>query len=152
MSGSHKDMAAGALFFAVGASYGLMALLGLPVGEALNMGPGFFPLVLASALMVLGAFIGMRAFGARAPAAFGSVPWRAVVFLSLATIVFATFIDDLGMVAGVFVTALLSGLAGRDRPIGQLAIASAGIAVLCTAIFTYGIGLPIPALGPWFVP
>ncbi len=55
MTTIRKDVAAGAFFIAVGLLYAGIAWKWLPVGRALNMGPGYFPLVLSCLLTVLGA-------------------------------------------------------------------------------------------------
>ena len=49
-----KDLGAGAFFVFVGLVYGSIAWFGLPIGVALNMGPGYFPIVLSGMLIVLG--------------------------------------------------------------------------------------------------
>jgi hypothetical protein len=145
-----KDIASGALFMAVSAAYFWMAWVGLPIGTALGMGPGYFPIVLSSILMIFGAVIMFRGFRTVQETEFGRVPWRAVIMLSLATLVFAAFFDDLGLLPGVFVLCVLSALASpQNKPIGTV-ISSLAIAIFCSIVFGYGIGLPIPVIGPLF--
>jgi len=145
-----KDIASGALFMAVGAAYFWMAWVGLPIGTALAMGPGYFPVVLSAILMIFGAVIMFRGFRTVQETEFGRVPWRAVIMLSLATLVFAAFFDDLGLLPGVFVLCVLSALASpQNKPVGTV-ISSLAIAIFCSIVFGYGIGLPIPVIGPLF--
>jgi hypothetical protein len=150
MQANMKDVGAGAVFAVVGLFYGSVSLKTLPIGQALNMGPGYFPIVLSSALVLLGLAIAGRGFVdtlGREP--FGAVPWRGVIMLPLAALVFAAFVEKLGMLPGVFVTSFLASLANPKVRIVPAILASIGIAVFCTAVFFYGVRLAIPAIGPW---
>lgn len=146
-----KDVASGAFFCAVGILYGYMTFVSLPVGEALNMGPGYFPIVLSGMLVILGASILGRGLIARIePHLLEKVPWRAVVMLSLATIIFAMWAEKLGMLFGVFILSFVATWASpKIKPV-MGALTSLGIALFCTALFSYGIRLPIPVFGEWF--
>ena len=57
MTIDRKDLGTGAAFIAVALLYGGIAYRSLPVGEALNMGPGYFPLVLCTILAAIGAIL-----------------------------------------------------------------------------------------------
>ena len=145
---SAKDTAAGAVFIAVALGYMWMAWNDLPIGSALDMGPGYFPIVLSGILILFGLAIIVRGWVTQQGTEFGRVPWRAVVMLSVATLVFAAFFDDLGLLPGVFVLSFLAALSSSQNSILRATLSSAGIALFCTAVFGYGIGLPIPIVGP----
>ncbi|MBC7138217.1 MAG: tripartite tricarboxylate transporter TctB family protein [Defluviimonas sp.] len=150
MQANLKDLGAGAIFILAGSVYGSMAWFGLPIGQALNMGPGYFPIVLSAMLIILGLAIAGRGFidiSGREP--FGVVPWRGVVMLSLATVVFAALIEKLGMLPGVFLTCFLASLANPKAKLRNSLVSSLSIAIFCTAVFAYGIRLPIPVVGKW---
>jgi hypothetical protein len=79
-----KDLAAGTIFAAIGALYGIQSLT-LDPGTALRMGPGAFPTLLSGALVVLGIAIAVR--GINMPTGpFGVIPWRALVFILAAPV------------------------------------------------------------------
>ena len=69
--------------------------------------------------------------------------------LSLSTVVFAAFLQVLGMLPGVFVTALLACLASNQIKLLPALAISLGIAVFCVLVFSYGIRLPVPVFGHW---
>jgi hypothetical protein len=145
-----KDIASGAFFALVGLAYLWMAVTGLPIGSALEMGPGYFPIILSGILVLFGVAIAYRGFMIEQETKFGSIPWRAVIMLSLATLVFAAFFDDLGLFPGVFVLAFLAALSSPQNSVLKATIDSLFIAAFCTGVFGYGIGLPIPLIGPLF--
>ena len=53
---SLKDLLAGLIFIGFGLAFGY-ATLGYQIGTALRMGPGYFPLVLAGIMVLLGVVI-----------------------------------------------------------------------------------------------
>jgi len=134
----------------IGLAYMWMAWADLPIGNTLEMGPGYFPMVLSGILVIFGVAIGVRGFVNAHGTEFGRVPWRAVVMMSLATLVFAAFFDRLGLLPGVFVLSFLTALSSSRNSILGAAITSLCIAVFCSAVFGYGIGLPVPIIGPLF--
>lgn len=150
MTVNRKDVAAGAFFVAVGLLYGGIAWRSLPFGHALNMGPGYFPALLSALLTILGAATLLRGLWIGASSPFGIVPWRALVMLSLAMIVFGTFVRQLGLLPGVFVSAMLASLSSLQIKPATAAFVSLVIAVFCVGVFIYGINLPIPIFGSWF--
>ena len=152
MDVNRKDLATGLIFIAFAASYGYMSLATMPLGSATQMGPGFFPAMLAACLGTIGAGVVIRAFRVPSAHPFGTVPWRAIVFLSLATILFAAFVDDLGMLPGTFVTAFVACLASPRIKLWQAAVTSVCIAAFCSLVFSVGLGVPLPILGDLFRP
>lgn len=147
---NRKDFASGVVFIAAGMLYGGMAWTELLMGTAQNMGPGYLPVMLGLILIGLGAAITARSLGVAEQSGFGRVPWRGVMFLSLSTLVFAAFFDDLGMLPGVFISALITSFASPSVRLGKAVLTSIGIAAFCTLIFTYGVHLPVAVVGPWF--
>lgn len=147
---NHKDIGAALFFVAVGTVYGLVAWSSLRIGSTFDMGPGYFPIMLSLMLIALGFVIGARAFVSVAQQPFGSIPWRGIVFLSLAVATFAAFLDDLGLFPGVFATTFLAVLASPGPGLVRAVATSLAIAVLCTVVFSYGIGLTMPVIGPVF--
>ena len=144
-----KDILSGLVFVGFGAAFGYAAT-GYPLGTALRMGPGYFPLVLAGALVVLGVAIlikGVTAAAADSPV--GVVPWRGALFLLGALVYFGATVRGLGLVLALFGTAFLSALASRhNAPLAAFVIAAA-LTVACVAIFHYGLGVAVPLFGPW---
>jgi hypothetical protein len=144
-----KDILSGLIFVGFGAAFGYAAS-GYPVGTAFRMGPGYFPLVLAGALVALGVAIlvkGVSAAASETP--IGPVPWRGALLILAAVIVFGATVRGLGLVAALFLTAFLSALASRHNPPLAALFIAACLTVGCVLIFHYGLGIPVPLFGPW---
>jgi putative tricarboxylic transport membrane protein len=150
MDVNRKDLATGAIFIAFAAGYGTMSLTTMPVGTATQMGPGFFPSMLAGCLALLGLGVVIRAFFVASTEPFGAMPWRVLGMLSLATILFAAFVDDLGMLPGTFVTSFVACLASSKIKLWQAGVISLCIAAFCSLVFSVGLGVPLPIFGSLF--
>lgn len=143
-----KDLAAGLIFAAIGAFFGIDALRHLRIGTALQMGPGYFPLVLSGVMLLLAAIIIVKGLTVE-PTPFGDWPWRGVLLVIGAPLVFYFTIIGAGLVPTIFVVALMTAFASqRMKPLFALALA-AGLTGFCVAVFVWAIGLPIALFGPW---
>lgn len=144
-----KDILSGLIFVGFGLAFGYAAS-GYAIGTALRMGPGYFPLVLAAALVALGVAIVVKGVTAAASdSEMGPVPWRGAVLILLALVYFGATVRGLGLIAAVFGAAFLSALASRSNgPVAAATIAAA-LTVGCVLIFHYGLGVPVPLRGPW---
>lgn len=145
-----KDLASGIFFIAVGLIYGGMAVLTLPMGNAAKMGPGDFPALLSACLVGLGLLIALRSFKPQSRDPIGAIPWRAIMMLSTATIVFAAFLDKLGLFPVVLVVVFLASKSSSQISSPAALVSGAAISAFCVLIFSYGIHLPVPIFGTWF--
>ena len=144
------DAAAGAAFIAFGLAFGASAL-GLEVGTALRMGPGYAPLALSAVLVLLGLAILVAAVG-RAGEGAGRLAWRGMAFILPAPVLFGLAVRPLGFVPAIFLAALLASFASpRMRAWQALALALA-VTVFTTLVFSYALGLPFRRFGPWLDP
>jgi Tripartite tricarboxylate transporter TctB family len=142
------DASAGLLFILFGLLFGVQSL-GLEIGTAFRMGPGYFPLVLSGILLLLGGLIIASAIHDRGGEGVGTLAWRGAFFILPAPILFGLTVRGLGFVPAIFLTTLVAGLASfKMRPHWALALA-AGVTVFATLVFSYGLGLPFRRLGPW---
>lgn len=142
-----RDAAAGAIFFAIGAAFALGAR-SLESGSAFRMGPGYFPLLLSVILMLLGAIIIASSFASQNQP-LGPVPWRGLVLVLAAPVVFGLSVRKLGLAPAIVLTVVLAVYASRRSRLWLAAAMAAGLTIFCLAVFSYGLGLPLPLLGPW---
>jgi hypothetical protein len=141
------DALAGVLFIAFGLFFGLQAL-SLDMGTALRMGPGYFPLVLAGILILLGLAILLSAFN-KTGETIGAYAWRGMIFILPAPVFFGLTVRGLGFVPSIFLTTMIAAMASfRMKPLSALLLAVA-LTAFATLVFSYGLGLPFRRFGPW---
>ncbi|KRA95589.1 hypothetical protein ASD83_18230 [Devosia sp. Root685] len=141
----NKDVVAGAIFLAFAIGFGLVSTA-YPMGSAAQMGPGYYPLLLSGVLGLLGLFIAFA--GWRKPAA-QMVVVRPVALLCVlaAPLLFALTLRPLGFVAAVILTSLLATVAAPRMSWIARILTALGLALGCTAIFIWALGIPLPLLG-----
>jgi Tripartite tricarboxylate transporter TctB family len=139
-----------ALFIGFGACFALQSF-GLEIGTAFRMGPGYFPLVLAIVLILLGAVILVQAVRFEGEA-IGHIAWRGMLFILPAPIFFGLTVRGLGFIPSIFLTALIASFASRRmKPLTALVL-SAGLTLFAFLVFSYALGLPFRRFGPWLTP
>jgi hypothetical protein len=141
------NAACGLIFIALGAFFGIQSL-GLELGTAFRMGPGYFPLVLAGALVLLGLVVFFQSLHVLGEP-LGPIAWRGMAFILPAPIFFGLTVRGLGFVVALFLTCLIACFAStRMRPLSALLL-SAGVTAFSYLVFSYGLGLPFRLFGPW---
>ena len=145
---ARKDLLAGAVFVGFGLAFAVTSST-YEVGTPLRMGPGFFPLVLGAILVVLGVLIAVTGLVAADGADIGTVPWRALVLLLAAVLLFGFTVRGIGLVPALFLAVLLAAFAGRGvRPV-QAVVIAVSLTALSVLIFVYALQLRLSLLGPW---
>lgn len=141
------EAACGAIFIGFGAFFALQSF-GLDLGTTFRMGPGYFPLVLAVVLILLGSVIFFRATRVQSDA-IGAIAWRGIFFILPAPIFFGFTVRGLGFVPALFFSALIAAFASHKMSPLMAVVISAAITVFSVAVFNYGLGLPFQRFGPW---
>ncbi|QFR32762.1 tripartite tricarboxylate transporter TctB family protein [Ancylobacter sp. TS-1] len=150
---SPKDVASGILLILLAAFFAWQAL-DLPMGRAIRMGPGYFPMILSALLALFGLIVLIGGLTVPAPEddegiRFTRWPWQALGLVTLAVVVFGLGIRPLGLGPSMGLAVFISALASRRFNI-VTGLASALIMVAFSwAVFIKGLGLPLPLLGPW---
>jgi hypothetical protein len=142
-----KDFIAGLLFVAVAAIFGY-GILELPIGSAFRMGPGYFPMILAGLLAVLGAVImfnGIRFEGEQIQ----NFAWRGLVNIVLPVIFFGATLKGLGFLLSLALTIFFTCLASSKFKLWVALTNAAVLVFFAWLIFIWGLNLPISIWGPW---
>lgn len=137
-----KDIVGSVLFGALGL-YVLVTAPGLGLGTAQNMGPGYFPMLLGAALLLMsgGLFVSALATSGSLP----EIQWRPLVSVLASIAAFALAFRFAGLVPAIFLTVCVAALGDREaRLLHSLALAVV-ISLLAWLIFRVGLGLPMPA-------
>jgi hypothetical protein len=141
---NNKDFWAGSMFFGTGVGAMIVARH-YPPGTALNMGPGFFPMVLSGLLIIFGlaiVLIGLR----KGEKIEGSWSIRALIVLPLSIVVFGILMDHAGFVPALIALVLISAAAGKEFKLKEVLLLSIYLCVLSVAMFIWGLGLPYPLI------
>ncbi len=137
----------GALFIALGLFFAYQSWI-MDMGTALRMGPGYFPLLLAGILLLLGIIVLVQATRAGSEP-IGPLAWRGMLLILPAPIFFGLTVRGLGFLPAIFITALIASFASmRMKPVTAL-ILSAGVTLFSYLVFSKGLGLPFRPFGPW---
>ena len=146
---SMKDLLAGLIFVSIGLAFAYAAL-SYDLGTAFRMGPGYFPILLAGLLVLLGVIILLQSLASGPDETpIGGVPWLALILIMGALVFFGMTVRGLGLAPALFVTSFMSAFASkRTGLIGSLLLASF-LTLISMLIFVWALGLPLPMLGPW---
>jgi putative tricarboxylic transport membrane protein len=142
-----KDLAAGAVFAAIGFAF-MAGALTLDIGSAFKMGPGYFPLLLSSLLALLGLVIMAKSVN-MPPETIGMVPWRGLVLILAAPVIFGATVRGLGLLIALPLVIFAATAASRRAGLAAAAALVLGLTIFCFLVFSYGLGLPLPLIGRW---
>lgn len=145
---ARRDTLIGAMYLTIGGG-ALWAARGLPRGTGAEMGPGYFPVVIAGALVVFG-LLSLGLAIARDAEHVQRPGWRGLAVIAAAIIVFAFALERLGLPIAMMLMLATSTLAlpgARPTVFGVAAIV--GFTAFCCLIFVVLLGLPMPLLGDW---
>lgn len=145
----NADMAAGLLFASLGGWFCGASVLGLNIGTAFRMGPGFFPAAVGGALMLLGILIGVKGWRSKAEESWDPVPWRAVVLIPVGLVLFGLAMRPLGLLPALLALTFVAALSTGRLSIARAAAASVAMTALCIGVFSFGLGISLPLIGDW---
>jgi hypothetical protein len=146
-----KDVLAGLIYIAFG---GLMfgGALGYRLGTAGDMGPGYFPRVLAVILIILGLASLARGFLVRGEKLAG-VAWRPLALILASSVLFGVLLERAGLAVALAVLVLVSASASKKYRFDWTAVLGlVALIAFCIVIFVKGLGVPMPILGSWLEP
>ena len=137
----------GALFVLAGLFFAIQSL-GLELGTAFRMGPGYFPLFLAGLLILFGLVIVVQATQVEGEP-IGPIAWRGSLFILPAPVFFGLTVRGLGFAVSLFLTALLASFASVKMRPAPAVVLSALLTLFSVGVFSYALGLPFRLVGPW---
>jgi hypothetical protein len=144
---SPKDFWCGLLLIAVSAIFAV-GLIGLPIGTAFRMGPGYFPMVLMILLAFLGLLILINGVRLEGPP-IGTVSLRSILLIAMPIIFFGLTLRGLGLVLSLGITVFATTFAYRNWNAGVAIATTWALIAASILIFVYGLGLPLSLFGPW---
>lgn len=141
------NLLCGLLFIGLGLFFAFQSLT-LDLGTAFRMGPGYFPLILACALILFGGIILVQSLRIEGDA-IGHIAWRGMLFILPAPIFFGLTVRGLGFVPAIFLAALIASFASSKMKPLTAVVLSFCLTIFSVLVFSYGLGLPFRRFGPW---
>lgn len=137
-----QDLLAGLFFLAI-AGGALWVAWDYPTGSPVRMSSGYFPRLLCLLLAVIGLFVVLRSLIVEGPP-LGAVRLRPLLLITAAIVAFAYSVQTLGLVIATAFITLIGGCASPQVRALEMVAAAVVLAAMTTAVFVWGIGLPIP--------
>ena len=142
-----KDLWTGVLFTVVGLAAVYFAQ-NHPIGNAMRMGPAYFPTMLGTLLVLIGIALVLRSFiRSGLPLdrfALGKVAWVVGSIL-----LFGLLLRGMGLVIAIIVIVIVSAYASQKFRWPVAVALAVGIAISSAIVFIVLLGIPIPIIGTW---
>ena len=149
---NNKDVATAILFTLFGGAIAVMSL-GYRLGSSAEMGPGYFPLMVGVALLIIGITIGTKALlgGSDERKRITPIDWRSVIIITLAVVLFGVTLSYLGLIAATVVTIVVGSMAGREFTWKSALLSAAVMAVAAPLLFVKLLGVQFSLFPPFLV-
>lgn len=141
---SNRDFLAGLMFISIGAVAMFMSR-DYPMGSALRMGPGYFPMVLGGIMVGFGILVMIQGLKSQEKVQ-GNWSLRALFILPLATVIFGVLMEETGFIPALVVLIFISAAAGDQFKWLEVLAMAIALTAACVGLFIYGLGLPYPLL------
>lgn len=136
-----KDLVSGLIFLAVGV-FVVVEAAGYEMGTLLRMGPGYYPVLVGSLIVLVGIVLTLKGVmqGAEELPSFSVRP---LFFLMSAIVAFALTLERAGLIVATLLLVLIGRMASQ-RPIGWTGTAALCVALVATAVFIFWYLLELP--------
>ena len=144
---SQEDFWSGLMFIGFGIAAIIIAR-DYPAGSAMRMGPGYFPTMIGGLLVVFGAIISALSFRTQG-LGIGTWPWRAIVLMSVAFMLFAWGMEHLGFIPSLAILIVVSTLSTPHFRWKEMALEAVVMIAGAWAVFIYALELPFTLWGSY---
>jgi putative tricarboxylic transport membrane protein len=138
----NKNFLSGLFFIGTG-GLGIYMAQDYPMGTALRMGPGYFPIVLSGMLILFGIYCLIQ--GLLHPEKLpGNWSPRALLILPISAVIFGILMEHAGFIPALIALVFVSAYASREFKFTEVLLMAIGLTVGSWALFIWGLGLPYP--------
>ena len=138
----NKRFLSGIMFLFIGGVAIYMAQ-DYPMGSALRMGPGYFPIVLGGIIGLFGRWeliIGVI----KPDPVKGNWSLRALIILPLSAVIFGILMEKAGFVIAMVALIYASAFSSKEFRFWEVTALAVGLTIASVGLFIYGLGLPYP--------
>jgi hypothetical protein len=141
---NNKDFLAGFLFIAIGV-VAVVVARDYPMGNAMRMGPAYFPSALGGILILLGAWVTARGIrsGEKVKGEWG---WKPLLLIALAIVLFGFLMARLGLVPALVAVFLVSAAGGREFRLKEVLVLTALMSIFAVVVLLYVLKMPYPLI------
>lgn len=115
------------------------------IGTLGHMGPGFFPEVLGTLLLLVGILISATSKDAAVLIKPSAAAWRGGSLVLLSVLAFVGAAAHLGLLPATFLSVAIAGFADRRNSLRDVLLMAGVLTVLCFVVFSWGLHLQLPA-------
>jgi hypothetical protein len=141
---NNKRFLSGIMFLGIGA-VAIYIAQDYPMGSALRMGPGYFPIVLGGIMGLFGIYeliIGVL----KPDAVQGNWSLRALAILPISTVIFGILMEHGGFIPAMIALVFASASASREFKLWEVTLVAIFLTIGSVGLFIYGLGLPYPLI------
>ena len=144
-----KDFWAGVLFVLIGVAFiGVVKIYEYPMGTTRSMGPGYFPLMIASLLTILGLIIVAKSLVTDGEKV-SKFAWRPIIWILGGVILFGLTAKIIGLALAIMLLVIVSAFGGHEFKVKEQLIAAVILAIGSVLVFVKGLKLPFPIWPPF---
>jgi hypothetical protein len=144
-----KDFWSGLMLIAIGGGAVFIAR-NYQFGSSLRMGPGYFPTVLGSLLILFGIYFVGQGLRSGAEKLEGTWSLRALIILPLSLVLFGLLIDRAGFIPAMLALIIGSATASTQFKLTEVLLFAVLLTALCVVVFVWLLGLPYELItGIW---
>lgn len=140
-----SDLLTAILFLALGFSALFYATSHYSLGTPARMGAGFYPTLISGGLIIMGFILLLQAW-LEPDEEVGKIDLRTVLFILAGTFLFGFLIERAGLLAAAAVLVIAARLADREVKLVETILLAAVLMATTTALFRYGLGMPLRIL------
>lgn len=139
----NKDFLAGLVFLAFGLAAMAIADRDLPMGTAMRMGPGNFPVLLGGILGLFGIYLAARGLGWPEKTPRRAVwEWRPVTCIVASMLIFGFLLPRLGLIPALVAMFFVAAAGGREFRFREVLVLTAVMTALAVGVFVVLLKLP----------
>ena len=142
---NNKRFLSGLMFLGIG-GVAIYIAQDYPMGSALRMGPGYFPIVLGGIMGLFGIYEMILGVMKSDPVK-GNWSIRALIILPLAAVIFGIMMENFGFIPALIALIFASAAASREFKLWEVLVSAVVITAASVGVFIYGLGLPYPLFG-----
>ncbi|AFN36576.1 putative TCT transport protein [Taylorella equigenitalis 14/56] len=143
---NEQDFFSGLMFAGFGGFFSIYSYLNYDMGDAMHLGPGFFPFVLGVILGVIGAIIVLKSL-CRSPSSetsLGPFDWDILILIIGSVLFFAFALEALGLILTIACICIMSSLASHDFQFKSAIGVAVFMAIFAWLVFVEGLGMTLP--------